>query len=123
VRSNRFPVSPAVVGNQSDLILPPTGQDVSKLKAAWIELLVEVYGPHGLETERQDVVLALQEVAPLSKLQWCDCPHAENVKTATIPSHLLTHMDSPVCCTVPASVDAYWCHSLGPLTVETLQHF
>lgn len=85
-----------------------SGLEVSKLKAAWIELDVEVYGPHGCETERQDIVLPLESVQPLQKdsLQWQDCPHASNVKTASIPSHLLTHLDSPVCCLLSEAVSS-----------------
>ena len=79
---------------------PVAGSEIPTLKAAWVELSVYVYGPHGLSTERQDIVLPLKDVAEVKEadIPWNECPHAQNVKTASIPSHLLTHLDSPVCC-------------------------
>lgn len=68
------------------------------VKAAWLALDVEVYGRHGLETERQDIILPLEAVPQISKsvLQWHACPYAERSATASIPTHLLTHLDTPV---------------------------
>lgn len=69
------------------------GADLRSLKALWVKIHYVTYGPQGRIPKTGHVVVPLRFPNPEDERPWRETP-AANV--LPIPTHLLTHLDSPV---------------------------
>ncbi|MEO1296681.1 MAG: F420-0:Gamma-glutamyl ligase [Cyanobacteria bacterium J06636_16] len=69
------------------------GPDLRSLKALWIKIHYITYGPQGRIPKTGHVVVPLQFPDPKQGPSWRETPQA---KIRAIPTHLLTHLDTPV---------------------------
>lgn len=92
-----------IIGPQSqtglELELELTGDGLSDLRSAWIELDYIQYGRQQRTPKTSHLILPLQEVDPLPKLNW---QKQEHLSWAPIPTHLLTPSDD-----WPAVIERY----------------
>lgn len=75
-----------------------TGTALEYVTEIWVQLELDVYGPHGVNQQRQDVILPLTcpPVPVLEEMTWSHCPEMAGVETLSISTHLLCHLDDPV---------------------------
>ncbi|MGF1523447.1 MAG: F420-0:Gamma-glutamyl ligase [Leptolyngbyaceae cyanobacterium] len=69
------------------------GSDLRSLKALWIRIHYVTYGPQGRIPKTGHVVVPLQFPDPNQGPAWRETPQAQ---IRAIPTHLLTHLDTPV---------------------------
>jgi hypothetical protein len=70
-----------------------TGPDLRSLKALWVRVHYLTYGPGGRVPKTGHVVVPLQFPHPEDERPWRE---ASSGKVLPIPTHLLTHLDTPV---------------------------
>jgi hypothetical protein len=69
------------------------GEDLSHLKAAWLQVHYVSYGPEGREAHVRHVIVPLKFPSAEESRRWRPAPGADLLPIRT---HLLTHLDSPV---------------------------
>ncbi|MEN9222287.1 MAG: hypothetical protein Q6M04_07595 [Thermostichus sp. BF3_bins_97] len=82
-----------------ELEIELTGEGLSDLRSAWIELDYIQYGRQQRTLKTSHLILPLQEVDPLPELNW---QKQEHLSWAPIPTHLLTPSDE-----WPAVIERY----------------
>lgn len=70
-----------------------TGPDLRSLKALWVRVHYMTYGPGGRIPQTGHVVVPLQFPNPEDERPWRE---TSGGKVLPIPTHLLTHLDTPV---------------------------
>ena len=70
-----------------------TGPELRSLKALWVRVHYLTYGPGGRYPQIGHVIVPLKFPAPEATPAWRDTPQAQ---VLPIPTHLLTHLDTPV---------------------------
>ncbi|WP_263971160.1 DUF1995 family protein [Leptolyngbya sp. PCC 6406] len=70
-----------------------TGPDLRSLKVLWVRVHYITYGPGGRVPKTGHVVVPLQFPNPEDERPWRETPGA---KVLPVPTHLLTHLDTPV---------------------------
>lgn len=75
-----------------------TGTTLTYMTDLWIQLEIDVYGAHGVDQQRQDVVLPIKcpPRPDPENINWSPCPHMAGAETLPITTHLLCHLDDPV---------------------------
>jgi hypothetical protein len=75
------------------VVVDITGPDLRSLKALWMRVHYLTYGPGGRVPKTGHVVVPLQFPNPEDERPWRE---AASGKVLPIPTHLLTHLDTPV---------------------------
>lgn len=70
-----------------------TGPDLRSLKALWVRVHYLTYGPGGRIPKMGHVIVPLKFPHPADSPEWRETPQAQ---VLPIPTHLLTHLDTPV---------------------------
>eukprot|EP00892_Ulva_mutabilis_P003512 jgi/Ulvmu1/1532/UM011_0262.1 len=90
-----------ILKHGEELLIPVrltlAGGALTHMTDVWVQLLLDVYGPHGLVQQQQDIVLPVKcpPVAALDSQEWSDCPYLPGAQALPVKTHLLCHLDDP----------------------------